>query len=170
MFDSYWGTRRHPLRRRIAQVVADMQPESVLEVGCGAGAVLAALREELPHARLSGVDRLAEAVLYADQHVDAAVSIGDHHGPFDPHDVVVTCGLLVCLPPEALDDALGALIAAADSGLVLAEGGPPAAQEGDYWRRDYVRELERHGVEATAHTLPRDETHGHMDTITVARW
>ena len=49
-------------RRLVGSYLERLQPASVLDAGCGAGHMLAALRERLPNACFTGVDDAAETV------------------------------------------------------------------------------------------------------------
>lgn len=67
MSDRYYGTARHDVLR-----VVDWVPESVLEIGCGAGATMAVLRERgTRHA--VGVELVADAAEVAKAHFDTVL-------------------------------------------------------------------------------------------------
>lgn len=69
--DSFWFRARN---RLIVSVLRRRFPglRSFLDVGCGAGAVLALLREELPGLRLVGTDLFAEALRIARERIPDA--------------------------------------------------------------------------------------------------
>src|SRR5256885_16906826 len=64
--------------RRLAQLVSELGPQDVLEVGCGEGYVLAALREHGIRCPLSGIDLSPDAVREAALRVpDAVLNVKD---------------------------------------------------------------------------------------------
>lgn len=54
-----------------------LQPQTVVEIGCGAGAVLAALRAQLPTAQLQGWDIAPGAARFWDAHGGITFTCGD---------------------------------------------------------------------------------------------
>lgn len=60
-FDAYFGTPRHAL----IDLLAGLQPHSVLEIGCGSGANLAEIRRRHPQCRTVGLERQPEAAAQA---------------------------------------------------------------------------------------------------------
>ena len=64
----HWHVEDSPWKaRQIARILADngVRPRSVVEVGCGAGAILAELQKALPDARLDGYDISPQAIALA---------------------------------------------------------------------------------------------------------
>jgi SAM-dependent methyltransferase len=80
-------------RRVVARWLAPFGPRTILDAGCGAGHMLAALRERMPQARLVGIDAAAEAIAEDRErlpwgrfeHVDLA------HGRLDERFDAVVC-------------------------------------------------------------------------------
>jgi trans-aconitate methyltransferase len=98
--------------RQVAALVADLGPRSVLDVGCGEGYVLEALRDAGIGAELAGVDRSADAIADARARLgpDVALRLGDvtelAAGP--SHDLVLMLEVLEHLEdPGAMLDVLG---------------------------------------------------------------
>jgi cyclopropane fatty-acyl-phospholipid synthase-like methyltransferase len=69
MEDSPWKAAK------VSELVHDagLKPDSICEVGCGAGAILAALRGHFPKARLYGFDIAPDAARFWDQHAHADI-------------------------------------------------------------------------------------------------
>jgi len=71
LWSSAWGDlqRYGPVhchqRKALVALVAKLDVQSVLDVGCGSGENLVALAEAMPHLRLSGVDVSSEALALA---------------------------------------------------------------------------------------------------------
>lgn len=104
------GQRARTLRAEwIAERVVELRPESVLEVGCGYGKLLGAMRERTG-ARLVGLDfsptqlELARARLSGARAIDLIHGSGDRL-PFADRsfDVVVTSAVILHNPPAIAD-------------------------------------------------------------------
>ena len=97
-------------RERFVRLVADRDPASILEVGCGQGWLTAELAKALPNARIVGIEIRPEAVAYARSLVPTAEFFeGDAHRlPFGDasFDAVVSSEMLehVARPEVALDE------------------------------------------------------------------
>jgi SAM-dependent methyltransferase len=105
----------HAAQRLFLEKLREFGWTSILEVGCGFGWHLRALRQTFPDRRIAGLDfsfrQVQEARRYVD---DGAVGLWQASGLQLPHpdrsfDVVFTSGMLVCLHPDRLAAALGEL-------------------------------------------------------------
>jgi ubiquinone/menaquinone biosynthesis C-methylase UbiE len=78
LWTSTWGDQQHkgPVHRRqreaLVRMVRSLAPQSVLDVGCGAGDNLAALAEAMPHLLLTGTDVSDEALARTSKRVPCA--------------------------------------------------------------------------------------------------
>lgn len=89
--EHFWfDARRHLIVWAIRRYLGD--PRSLLDVGCGNGGMLAAIRRGFPAARLAGCDALRAALSFAKTRVPDAslVQLDIHHLPFDREFEVVT--------------------------------------------------------------------------------
>jgi SAM-dependent methyltransferase len=86
----------------MSEMIASMQPESVLEFGCNAGRNLGLLRTYLPAARLVGVDVNEAAINAGKEKFDFALHVADENWlpsqPTDSFDVVFTISVLDHIP------------------------------------------------------------------------
>lgn len=148
--------------------------ESLLELGCGCGRNLAAVRRRMLSPlvpRLAGIDICPEALLAA----QSAMPSADLHcadtlslRAIPEADVVLTCGFLGHVPPADLAPLLYAMLNAARRRVVMVEEpghdevakGPRAwgaeKNTGAYvlWRHDFDRVLAALGHEAAHEPLP----------------
>lgn len=67
-----YGPMSRHIRRNIWALIRPLQFETVLDVGCGQGSLLAELQRELPHLKLYGSDFSTSAVLMAQRQVPQA--------------------------------------------------------------------------------------------------
>lgn len=132
-------------RRRPQQPI---KPETIVELGCGTGSNLRALRHLLPAADLAGVEINEEAAAQASG--SAAVyrdSILDWAPPRE-WDLAFTKGVLIHIAPEDLPAAYDTLWAASGRYILIAEYYNPVPMEISYrghagrlWKRDFAGEL-----------------------------
>jgi SAM-dependent methyltransferase len=124
------------------------RPKSMLEIGCGRGANLAAIWKESAETGLEidlyGIEPNIKARLAAAKH--ASVADVMRHSVKWPYrfDLVLTCGLLIHIPPAGLDDMLDRILDVSSRYILLSEYFAPQeeevpyqGQEGALWRRDY---------------------------------
>lgn len=101
----YGPTARH-VRRIVKRMVRDLEVESVLDVGCGQGSLLAELSEEHAGIRLHGVDVSKTALELARSKVAGQFSVMDiEQGALDKQFDLVLCIEVL----EHIDDDLSAL-------------------------------------------------------------
>lgn len=139
-------------------------PKSVFEVGCGAGANLAALREIDPQIERHASEPNHSARQLARYHVSAFLDIDSaaaselwsyNDGEFD---MVMTCGVLIHIGPEDLEKSLARIVALSKHYVLVAEYFAPADEPVLYhgevdmlWRRDYGSLLLGRGLKHIAH-------------------
>lgn len=106
-----------------------MQPEAVLDFGCGVGTSLPFLGAQLGPARLAGFDVSSEALKVARQHLPEHVTLSDdmETWPDGSIDLVFTSGVFHHIAPEARGTALRTLH------RVLRPGGCLALWENNPW-------------------------------------
>ena len=121
----------------------------VLELGCGAGENLTALRQLMPTAHLEGVEinEKAAAIAREHGHLVRTGSLLDYAGP-EGFDLVFTKGVLIHIPPSELHRAYQALVDHAHRWVLVAEYYNPQPVEVKYrgeqcmlWKRDFAGEL-----------------------------
>jgi SAM-dependent methyltransferase len=188
--EAYWQGRTHPLRAAVAAAVTALEARSALEVGCHCGPNLWAIGQRRRYDALAGTELspfvaaagrrlLAESL---DQPAGIAVAAADRLPFADGRfDLVLSCGVLLCIGPEAIERSLRELLRVARRWLVLAEpfdDSPAAASwtgrvdrypNTAYWIRDYAALLPR--LEPVRRVslarLPPDQRLGHIDSIGV---
>lgn len=107
-----WHVEDSPWKaRQIAGLLADhtLAPHSVCEVGCGAGAVLAALQPALPHTRFVGYDVSPDAIAIARPRSNEMLSfVQGSPIPAEPFDLMLAIDVI-----EHIEDYFGFLRAIA---------------------------------------------------------
>ncbi|HEY0301293.1 MAG TPA: class I SAM-dependent methyltransferase, partial [Rhizomicrobium sp.] len=152
LYEFYWQSRHVAARRAIAEAVAALDGNSLLEIGCHVGPNLWAISQARSFDRLAGTDlspgvlaearrRLAAAGLTPDLALAAADDLPFADKSFD---ICLTSVTLVCVGPEAIDASLAELIRVTRQWLVLCEPWSDAARdrpdyypETTYWVRNY---------------------------------
>lgn len=122
---------------------------SVLELGCGVGSNLRALRHLLPASELSGVEINSGAMVVASGVADHVwLSSFLEWQPPAKWDLVFTKGVLIHVPPEDLPSAYGVLYEASSRYVLIAEYYAKTPTEVQYrghdkalWRRDFAGEF-----------------------------
>jgi pseudaminic acid biosynthesis-associated methylase len=121
---------------------------SALEIGCGAGANLKALEGLCAGVNLKGLepnDAAAEAA-HKLASADIIVAGADQLPmlPADSEDLVLTCGLLIHIPPKGIFEVLQEMHRISKRFILMAEYFAPSEEEVPYrgktaalWRRDY---------------------------------
>lgn len=147
------------LRRPFSRL--DPQPETVLEVGCGPGATLAALRVVLPDAVLYAVEPNESARAMASTLVHDATVL-DGHAEAIPAadrsiDLVLTAGCLIHVPPDRLPGAMAEIARVSRRYVAAIEYFAPECEpilyHGEYriWRQDFGRLYVEAGLRHVAH-------------------
>lgn len=132
------------------QMLADINPSHVLEVGCNRGHNLAALREVLgPAAEIAGIEPNPYALEIARSTGATRVLQGDiYHLPFEDgaFDLVLTAGVLIHIPLAMLDTALGELHRCSRRFLLAIEYAaaeettiPYRGRDDLLWKRDFLK-------------------------------
>jgi ubiquinone/menaquinone biosynthesis C-methylase UbiE len=162
---SYWSTRKmdwkscyldtweHPHRQMIVDALRSFEFDSVLEVGCAAGANLFRIQREFPQVRLSGTDVNAEAIEVARHFLIGDLRIGtlaQAGFPDQSADVVLTDMVLIYV--AEIEQTLAQIRRLARKHIVLCEFHSKRPWERvalklatGYRARDYPALLRRHG-------------------------
>lgn len=181
--NGYWAQRTHPLRARIAETIAELQPASVLEVGCHCGVNLWAIAQRSACC-LKGVD-VSEHVIAAGRELlastvmpppDLLVAGGDCL-PFPDLSsaIVFSSGTLLCIGDAHIGQTMREMARVAQSHIVLFEPYPDAEKidpypNTTYWIRDYRPLLAECGFETVrCERLADAECMGHINSVLVAR-
>lgn len=122
---------------------------TALELGCGRGTNLAAMRRAQPDLVLAGVEANADAAALAKQVSPATVLVQDALDvvPLTRADLVLTCGFLIHVHPNALSTAYRQLDHLARRYLLVVEYHSPRPREISYrdgatcWARDFAGEF-----------------------------
>lgn len=145
-------TNRH--RQVITQVMTELQPETLLEVGCHCGPNLICLARALPTCHMHGIDISPDAIQAgrtwcaveqcADrvQLFEGRIPERIEQLPSKAYDVVLSSYALACIGPHDIDTVLYELGRLATRAIVLAEPNPalyiaPATTGYREWRHDY---------------------------------
>ena len=121
------GIQRDAILALLARL--DPTPQSLLEVGCAAGANLRRIHAEYPDMRLTGVDGNGVALAYGTEAARAegwgwcGIQQALPVLPVYPHDVVLSCYTLTYLDPGDIFGVLAVLWASARQALIIAEPG-----------------------------------------------
>jgi ubiquinone/menaquinone biosynthesis C-methylase UbiE len=127
----YWTSQDAPHRLRLLDEVRRLQPKSLLEVGCHCGPNLRLIGASCPECELRGFDCNAGAIesgkaWLAEAGVPAELRVGDLPGALAEYGTgsvewVMSCYVLVYVPPGQLVDTLREMWRVASKGLVLFE-------------------------------------------------
>lgn len=125
---------------------------SVVELGCGVGSNLAALRQHLPIAELAGVEINEDAAARAATHAPIYRESMLDWTPPRQWELAFTKGVLIHVQPDDLPTAYAKLVQASSRYIVVAEYYNPSPVEvayrghaGRLWKRDFAGEmLDRH--------------------------
>lgn len=128
-------------------VLEQTAARSVLEVGCNRGTNLISMRTLDPTLQLLGVDVNADALKEANaQGIDAREMPADEVGRTWPQrfDLTFTAGVLIHIPPEALEATMKSIIGASKKWVLAVEYQSLISHEIDYrghaerlWKRPY---------------------------------
>ncbi len=146
-----------PFYRRILQLAPDIN--SVLEVGCGTGLNLRAIREVDSTLELAGCDvnasALAEAAKLnpaADIDPSSASKIGELY-QYWTFDLAMTAGVLIHIPPADILDVMDQIVKCADKWVLAIEYDGEREEavkyrghEGRLWKRPYGKMYEHFGL------------------------
>jgi pseudaminic acid biosynthesis-associated methylase len=135
--------------------------QSILEVGCGAGLNLKAIRHVNPMAALWGCD-INQAALQ--QASDAGFSVFEgsvfdlqDHWPTARFDLVFTCGVLIHVSGADLERAMRSIIAASRRYVLAVEYAAAQEEEIEYrghaerlWKRPFGKLYEAQGLQLVA--------------------
>ncbi len=105
------GQPKRSLRARwVAERISAYQPKSILEIGCGYGKVISAIRELLPDATIVGIDfsptQLDQARYFLRGAEEISLMLGSgEHLPFPDKtfDLVLTSAVILHNPPAAAE-------------------------------------------------------------------
>ena len=139
---------RHFFRK--ALLAARPIPMSAIELGCGAGENLTALRQLMPAAHLEGIEINQEAarIAKAHGHMVSEGSLLDMRPDAARYDLAFTKGVLIHIPPTELHRAYEALVRSSRRWVLVAEYYNPTPVEINYrgqagmlWKRDFAGDL-----------------------------
>lgn len=123
-------------------------PATVFELGCGPGWNLQAIQSIAPNTDLYGADLNQEAVNEARSQGFEVQHVGEHGiaGLYErgSMDMVVTCGCLIHVPPDALERTMQSLIDLSGRFIIAVEYDADVEEEVEYrghsgalWKRPY---------------------------------
>lgn len=127
----YWASTEHPHRAYLVETIADLNPASVLEIGCNCGPNLRMLARKLPDCRLTGIDINNEAVEKGNEwlriegipNIHLMVGRADDLSTFsdDSFDVVFTDALLIYIGPDKINSVIREMVRVTRKKIVLFE-------------------------------------------------
>jgi ubiquinone/menaquinone biosynthesis C-methylase UbiE len=127
----YWNSVDHPHREYLVQAIVDLNPSSLLEVGCNCGPNLRMLAERLPRSRLIGIDINRESIekgngwMNAEGITNVHLEVGNADDlsryPDRSFDIVFTDAVLIYIGPDKIEDVLQGFVRVARKNIVLCE-------------------------------------------------
>lgn len=166
---AYLSTANHPHRFMISSVLKTFSWNSLLEVGCGAGANLMNIIMTHPQGKqLGGIDINADAIASAEKTFKGAFfkvgSVEDIMMSDSSAEVVLSDMTLIYVSPSKIDAVIREMKRVARTHLVLCEFHEPS-----WWKRvkirlttgynayDYVKLLEKHGLhDVIRYKIPKE--------------
>lgn len=130
-------------RRRLASELAELEPNSILDAGCGEGNVAQWLREDLPGVALAGTDGRAEALEeFRARNPGVPATQADLYSlPFGDGEFDVVLAVEVLEHLDRPGDAVRELARVSSRRLVLTVPHEPFFRAGNLSRGRYVRRL-----------------------------
>jgi len=127
----YWTSGHHPHREHLVQRIVDLNPASVLEIGCNCGPNLRILAEKLPGTRFIGIDINADSVRKGNEwmEADGITNVRLEEGRADDlsrfrddsFDVVFTDAVLIYIGPDKIRRVLQEFRRVAGKKILLCE-------------------------------------------------
>jgi SAM-dependent methyltransferase len=112
-------------RKDLVEEVKKLNPESVLEIGCGCGSNLSIIQKELPNAKIAGIDLSAKSIERAVKNLgNVQLVVGNADNlPFEDKsfDVVITDGTLIYAKSDKIEKIRDEMLRVAKKGIVMAE-------------------------------------------------
>lgn len=132
--EHYFQTQDLPSRALVLEALSWMQPwETVVELGCNSGPMLAMIQQSFPRAGIRGVEPNAVAAQACHDRLSLPVAVESLEdwlqGP-ERADVLVTHYTLAYISPEQIRPILALMAAKAKRGVVIAE---PMGEEQLIW-------------------------------------
>lgn len=140
---------------RKALACSDLKRDArIIELGCGTGANLRALRRIYMGATMAGVDLNRNAVTSLPEDVEQVRASVLDWEPHDEWQLAITKGLLIHIAPDDLPKAYATLVAATNRYVLVCEYYCPTprmiqyrGQDDRLWARDFAGEIMRaHGL------------------------
>lgn len=171
--ERYLDTLSHPHRDQIVAAVTALAPASVLEIGCASGANLARLRQQLPEARLLGLDinrpalRVARRYFTGDPDMTLIEGRADQLEQLPEVDVVLFDAILMFIAPDRIRTVLSESLRLAGKGLVLneyhLEGHADGVFAGGRWVYDLIALIREAAPDVQVQIQPSDFRGGLWD-------
>lgn len=150
----YWDSRDHPHRKKLIDIVAEFEPDSILEIGCNSGPNVFLLANRFPDAKVQGFDINEGAIeegkrlLSSSGIKNATLSIASFELlaelPDASFDVLLTDAVLIYAGKDRIVDLAKNMARVARKGIVMVEFHDDGiGPEGEilvrtgYWYRDY---------------------------------
>jgi ubiquinone/menaquinone biosynthesis C-methylase UbiE len=143
-------TPDHPHRQQTIDVLKECKFDSVLEVGCGAGANLYRIKQERPEVKVYGLDINKDAIIEAQKNLpDGVFKKGmAERLPFEDKsvDLLLTDACMIYVPPEAIEGTVNELVRVARKYIVCCEWMADEAQYDNYWVYNYRKLFKKYNV------------------------
>lgn len=153
-----------PVPRRIIQALQAEGPGSVLDYGCGFGAVLHEVRRALPTARLIGLDISRTVLFDGYKYMLGGTPVGlvESDGktipfPDDSFDTVFTHMTLIHVPHEDILGVLGEMVRVSRKTLYIGESADKEHEQFYYFAHDYPALFNKMGLAAEELDIPDHE-------------
>ncbi|MFN2526785.1 MAG: methyltransferase domain-containing protein [Actinomycetota bacterium] len=155
VYQKLWASQLRSLAAQLLAALPLPEARSVLDVGCGVGALLDDLASVAPRAHVVGIDRAIGMIRKADARHGRVVmdAAGLAFGP-DSFDVVTMCFMLFHVPdPAAALREVARILRPGGSVGVITWGDDPSYPALDVW----TDELDRHGAAPAEKVSTRHE-------------
>ena len=121
-----WQRKVHPQHEWLLKKIQEIQPQSILEVGCGFGRNLAYIQKYMSGIPLSGIDISEKMIQQAKKMLDSSVElkVGKAENlPYsdDSFDLVFTHGVLMHVDPKSVLKTMIELVRVSTSHIIMIE-------------------------------------------------
>ncbi len=153
--EGYWKSVNHPHRSQIVKELKKIEFDSLLEVGCNAGANIARIRNEfeIDDLNLAGCDVNKDSILFAQSKLpDVLWRVGNAKELVfvdKEYDVVLADAVLMYADPDEFNDIISEMDRVAKKAIIICDWFNEIEEiKDEHWCRDYKSLLEEMGFDA----------------------